>query len=165
MKGSRLLNHLLMLLIVVLTGIALCGCSQLNDTHREYAQRRAQSMILRSNMRNLQLAVMGYFNTHKKYPLQVDDEFKSYFPGGKPGKVATREPFLNPFTGEAQWPKLGTRPNLQALKDGPPPEISPGVVEYNVFDGGLHYAIIGGDSNGKAVTSVEDSKKPLVLSE
>jgi hypothetical protein len=151
--------------MVVVGAIGLTGCAQLSDTHREYAQRRAQGMILRSNMRSVQLAAMAYYNDHAHYPLAVDDQFKSYFPGGTPGKAATKQPFLNPYTSEIQWPLLGNRMDLQSLKSTAPPDLSPGIIEYSVFDSGKHFAIMGGDITGKSVASIEEPSKPLVLSD
>ncbi len=158
-KMTKQLPILLMLLGCV---TSTSGCAQL-ETANTYGEK-AKTIVVKVNMKTVQVAVEKYFRDHAyKYPVQIDDEMKSYFSGGDPAKKTPGTAPRNPFTGETEWPALGTITDLQATRNGAPTSLKKGVIEYSPLDGGKSYAIRGGAENDMAV-SAADGNNTVVLS-
>ncbi len=106
------------------------------------------------NMRDLQTAAEHYAANHggDKYPLAVDDAFKSYLPGGREDDKTPRPVgLINPFSGANEWPSLGGIKSITEVRRQSPPWLRPGEIQYTPVAGGRGYAIIGGAHDGHAL--------------
>lgn len=125
---------------------------------------KAKTFTVIANMKVVQNNAEKYMRDHGyMYPMQIDDEFKSYFDGGdiaakKPGNAP-----INPFTGSGEWPVLGSLTDISKVKSDPPVMMPKGQIEYSPLDGGKGYAIRGGDEHGMTLVDPE-SKQVIVLS-
>lgn len=140
---------------------AVTGCGGNMDYNE-----RAKTIGVKANMKVVQTAAESYFKDHTyMYPTVIDDDFKSYFPGGDPvAKKAGKAP-LNPFTGTADWPVLGTITNIEEARKATPDALIKGTIEYSPIDGGKSYGIRGGAETNKAITGDSASNMgTLVLS-
>lgn len=140
---------------------AVTGCGGNMDYNE-----KAKTIGVKVNMKTVQTAAENYFKDHTyMYPTAIDDDFKSYFPGGdsvakKPGTAP-----LNPFTGTGEWPILGTLANVEEARKATPDALVKGVIEYSPIDGGKNYGIRGGSETSKAITAEDASHMgTLVLS-
>jgi hypothetical protein len=105
----------------------------------------------------VQTAAEDYGAEHGgKFPTQIDDAFKGYLPKG--GGVE------NPFAGTRQMPELGNIEDLDALSKGRPPAVKSGVVQYNTFEDGKVYAIVGGGATNEAVRDPDNYDRTFILS-
>lgn len=113
---------------------------------------------VRENMRRTQLAAEHYAGDHgfDRYPIQIDDDFKTYFPGGREGAVPSPIGLVNVFTGANCFPTLGKLKDLHSVRYGKRFAIQPGEVIYSPLDG-KGYLIVGGAADGKVL---EDDKNP-----
>jgi type II secretory pathway pseudopilin PulG len=148
--------------MTVLLSVSSCTHSQsdgaLNQLGGKRNDTREQAVI--ANMRTLRLAVETYALKHgKKYPTELNYEFMEYLPKGNGGGV-----FFNPYTNRSEPPIMGTVRNVQQTRDSTPQPLQPGEVEYSPIQGGSSYAIRGGGSDGKAVSSEAGPNSTLVLS-
>jgi hypothetical protein len=126
---------------------------------------KAKTIAVKANMRTVQNAAEKYSTDHTfMYPTQIDDDFKCYFPEGDPAAKKAGKAPLNPFTGTAEWPVLGSVKDLSAARAEMPVELGKGVIEYSPLDGGKSYAIRGGAENGKAVVGDSATAGSTVLS-
>jgi hypothetical protein len=125
-----------------------------------------QNIRVKRNMIAIQDAAEAYAADHKGlYPKEVNDAFKSYFPGGdprtnKPGKAPT-----NPFSTKAEWPSYGTVADIAQIRSEYPADMAPGAIEYQHTEDLRAYAIVGGGANAKALPMLHHgSQGTLVLS-
>lgn len=124
----------------------------------------AKNLAVKANMLRVQEAAENYFKDHTyMYPTELNDDFKSYFPGGDPASHKPGNALTNPFTGQSEWPQIGTIQDLKSARAGLPKTMAKGSVEYSPINGGKSYAIRGGGFDDKEVPQV-NSNSPLVLS-
>ena len=161
---KRVVGTFLLSVTLILAAGFVSSCAHQNVGVANSFDGEAKNLAVRANMKNTQAAAEAYFKDHTyMYPKEIDDEFKSYFPGGD---VASKKPgnaFINPFTGQVEWPVLGSVTSVQAARSGPTKPLNKGVIEYSPIDGGKSYAIRGGGWDDKEIT-VAGSKMPMVLS-
>lgn len=124
---------------------------------------KAKTFTVIANMKVVQNNAEKYMRDHGyMYPMQIDDEFKSYFEGGdtaakKPGNAP-----INPFTGSGEWPVLGSLTDVPKVKADPPVMLPKGQIEYSPMEGGKAYAVRGGDEHGMTLVDAE-TKQVIVL--
>jgi hypothetical protein len=146
---------------LALVVFAVTGCGGSMDYNE-----RAKTIGVKANMKVVQEAAEKYFKDHTyMYPTVIDDDFKSYFPGGDSvAKKAGKAP-LNPFNGTGEWPIIGTLTNVEEARKATPDVLAKGAIEYSPVDGGKSYGIRGGAETGKAITGESASNMgTLVLS-
>lgn len=75
-----------------------------------FADEIVKESKVKENMRIAQIAAESYAADHDgTYPSEVDDAFKSYFPGGScDGKTPALQAPRNPFSGKTEFPVLGS---------------------------------------------------------
>ncbi len=140
---------------------AVTGCGGSMDYNE-----RAKTIGVKANMKVVQEAAEKYFKDHTyMYPTAIDDDFKSYFPGGDPVAKKPGKAPLNPFNGTGEWPIIGTLTNVEEARKVAPDALAKGVIEYSPIDGGKSYGIRGGAESGKAIQGESASNlSTLVLS-
>lgn len=159
---SQALKGLLSVTFLFLA-LSICSCNQPTGVSSPF-DGKAKDLAVKSNMMRVQAAAEAYFKDHTyMYPNEINDEFKSYFAGGdvaskKPGSALT-----NPFTGQMEWPVIGTITDLKQARSGFAKPLQKGVIEYSPINGGKSYAIRGGGYEDKELTMVNGAA-PLVLS-
>jgi len=141
-----------------------------------------------ANMMAVQFAAESYYEKFGKFPLKLDEEFKSCFPNHPPGQQAAsvREqkgidsplptasdlqkqpisglPLRNPYTRNLEWPVLGRFKTVKEARFTPPGGLKPGIIEYNPIDGGKDYAIRAGGPDGKAFIRHKNDQQTFTLS-
>ncbi|MBX9721663.1 MAG: hypothetical protein K2X81_09730 [Candidatus Obscuribacterales bacterium] len=118
---------------------------------------------VRSNMRTLQVAAIGYSIDHDgKYPVAVDNAFKSFFMGGKEDNKTPGKQLFNPFTNTDFWPVTGKPSDVAILRKGQPFAIAPGNIIYMPINNGKDFAIVGGGANGQPITERNSSKRMIL---
>lgn len=117
-------------------------------------------------MRTVQVAAEKYAANHggKQYPTTIDDQFKTYFPGGLEGARPAPVGPPNPFSGENEFPKLAARADVEGMRRGTRFELKAGVIEYSPINNGQGYAIVGGAHDGKALMDEHNPDQVLVFS-
>ncbi len=118
---------------------------------------------VKANMRTVQWAAELYKEEHFKFPKNVDDEFKCYFPWGDPKKKKLGNPLPNPFTGKLEYPVLANMTFAFKERLKAPPAMTPGRIEYSSSDSQSNYCIRGGDAAGKAISGLTGNKSTLIL--
>jgi hypothetical protein len=70
-------------------------------------QTKARESSAKKGARTTKIAIESYATDHQgKFPLDIDDDFKSYFPGGSSdGKLPGQAPY-NSFTQNSAWPTV-----------------------------------------------------------
>lgn len=144
-------------------GLLVCfGCQQAQVAGT--FDGAAKNLAVKSNMKRVQAAVEAYFRDHTyMYPVQIDDDFKSYFEGGDTSAHKAGSPPTNPFTGQGEWPVLGEIKDPKEARAGLPKAMPKGVIEYSPIDGGKSYAIRAGGYDDKEIPEM-NSNSPMVLS-
>jgi hypothetical protein len=132
------------------------------------AQHKAREASVRANMRTVQIAAESYASDHGgKYPTEVDENFKSYFPGGSYGGSAATagKPPINPYDYQKEWPVIGHVTDVAASRHDPSATLEKGTIEYSPIGGppATTYAIRGGGGDGKVI-GAHDPSMALVLS-
>jgi hypothetical protein len=124
---------------------------------------KAREAGVRHNMRMVQLAADTYQIYNKgKYPIAIDNAFKSYSMDGKQDNKTPGKPVFNAFTNTEFWPTLGKPSDIAAIRAGQSFKISPGSIIYVPIDNGKSYAIVGGDADGQPIKE-SDSSKPMII--
>lgn len=147
--------------VVTLTScVFFCSCTGVApEVPREVvvsADAMVKEQTVMKQMLVVQKAAEEYAADHGgKFPTRIDDAFKKYIPRGG---------VENPFTGKAQLPEMGNVNDLDALSKGEPPSITSGVIQYNAFDDGRVYAIVGGGDKSEAVRDPDHYDRPFILS-
>jgi hypothetical protein len=156
---KRLLINGIRLVAGLLFGCcALVACAPAPFTTYSGVGVDEKDKIVWTNMRDLQTAAEHFAANHggDKYPTEIDDDFKSYLPGGaEDGRTPRPVGLINPFNGSNEWPTLGSVKDVLSVRNAPPPIIRPGGIEYSSLEGGAGYAIIGGGHDGKALTDYD----------
>lgn len=129
-----------------------------------YVITSSSDLALRANMLAVQWAAEMYAESHNRFPLAVDDQFKKCFPSQDPAHKNIGLPLRNPFTQKLEWPVLGNQKTVRDARFTPPGDLKAGVIEYNPIDGGKDYAIRAGGKDGKALMRHNNAKQTLILS-
>jgi hypothetical protein len=167
-----MLRSLLQLLVIAFSVLCCssCGGDQTMPPDPFEAEKAKQNnKQVKENMRVAQKAAERFAADHGSvnYPVEVDDMFKTYFPGGTEGRLAAQVGPVNPFTSMNEFPVLGRRTVKSAdeLRHMPRFELPRGVVEYIPLDGGRAYAIIGGAHDNKVLMDELHPDQILVFSD
>ena len=103
---------------------------------------------VRLQMKLLQEAVEKYARNHAgKYPVVLDDSFRTYFPQITFNNVKNMGPFFNPFTKKQQWFEVKQLSNI--AETGDIQAVPKGEMIYCSIAGGHNFAIVGGAHDGK----------------
>lgn len=128
--------------------VSSCKHFEVVDAYSE----KAKTWAVKGNMWAVREAAENYAKDHTyMYPTQIDDEFKSYFPGGDPKTKKPGKAPINPFTGKEEWPQLGYIVNLEDARNILPGGLKRGILEYTPLENGKSYAIRGGSEADKAI--------------
>ncbi len=153
----------LLLLGALSMSLTASGCAGGGANIPDTINERAKTLVVRSNLLEVQKAAEKYFKDHTyMYPTAIDDDFKSYFDGGDPATKKPGKPPINPFTGNPEFPVLGTITDLDQARQAPPGDLKRGVIEYSALENGKSYGIRGGDEKDKALHS-EDAAQTGTL--
>lgn len=168
-RGFTLIELLVVVIIIgILAAIALPNFVG--------AQDKAREASVKGNMRTAQIAAESFaVDNGGTYPPDVNDKYKTYFPGGDSGgSVTPTQAFTNPFTNVGEFPIRGTLPNstVQATRTATPAALS-GASSGNVLycpimsstGSGANaeaYGILGAGKTGKALSG--NGPGTLVLS-
>lgn len=118
----------------------------------------------KANMKVLQWSAESYAEHHMgKFPKEINDDFKLFFPGGDFRTHRSGRPLLNPFTGQKQWPVSGSIDDIARARKSAPSKLAPGLLEYSCVAGGRLYAIRCGAANGKAMSGEPSAKSTLII--
>lgn len=134
------------------------------DSKTPYLLTSNPDLAIRANMMAVQWAAEMYAETHKNFPLALDNEFKNCFPSQNSAHKGIGMPLRNPYTQKLEWPILGKLKNAREARFTPPGDLKAGVIEYNPIDGGKDYGIRAGGSDGKALMRHHNAKQTLILS-
>jgi hypothetical protein len=159
----------ILILLLCTFACSSCGGDQtLPPDPFEADKVKKQDKQLKENMRVVQKAAERFAADHGSvnYPVEVDEMFKSYFPGGTEGRVAAQVGPVNPFTAANEFPLLGKRTvaSAEEMRHTKRFELQRGVIEYIPLDGGHSYAIIGGAHDGKVLMDELHEGQVLVFS-
>lgn len=141
-------------LLVLVVQLVLSSCTFVPGVYYGGADADERDRQVWTNMRDLQTAAEHYAANHggDYYPTDIDDSFKSYLPGGGDDNQTPRPVgLINPFTGANEWPAKGSPKDITALRNGSPPWLPPGKIEYSPIGDGKGYAIIGGGHDGRTL--------------
>lgn len=133
---------------------------------RKIVQDSQRDQELRENMQRVQMAAEHYASNHGSdhYPTVLDDEFKSYFPGGVEGKRPAPVGPVNVYTGVNEFPTFVSVPSVSAIRMGGRFPIAAGKINYAPLDNGSGYAIMGGAGDGQSLMDDKRPEQVLVLS-
>lgn len=152
---------------VSMTLLAACNSNELAQKMPSTVVPDSQKdHVLKENMRRVQLAAEHFAASHgsNQYPVEIDDEFKSYFPGGVEGKTPAPVGLANAYTGTNEFPVLGTFDNVSELRHGRRVTIDAGKIIYSPIGQGKGYAIVGGAGDGLSLFDENKSSENLVFS-
>ncbi|MBX3138976.1 hypothetical protein KF707_22305 [Candidatus Obscuribacterales bacterium] len=154
----------LLLLGALTMALATTGCAGGGANVPDTINERAKTLVVRSNLLVVQKAAEKYFKDHTyMYPTAIDDDFKSYFEGGDPATKKPGNPPINPFTGNPEFPVLGTVTDLAQARQAPPSDLKRGVIEYSPLENGKSYGIRGGDEKDKAMHSEDAAQMGTLI--
>ncbi len=134
------------------------------DAKTPYFLTSSPDLAIRANMLAVQWAAEMYAESHQRFPVALDDQFKKCFPSQDTAHRGTGLPLRNPFTQKLEWPILGKLKNAREARFTPPGDLKAGLIEYNSIDGGKDYAIRAGGKDGKAIMRHHNAKQTLILS-
>lgn len=134
------------------------------------AQDKAREASVKANMRTAQIAAeVAATDAAGVYPETMDDNFKSYFPGGKSnGDVGTAKGPVNPFNNQNEFPSVAAGVTDVSVERNKVPGslgVAPGQIVYSPIPstGPTAYAIRGAGKNGNALGGLT-AGSTLVLS-
>lgn len=167
-KKDRILTKVPPLLtsLVLVMGCTVSPTSSQVEFGDELIFKDSKKSISKSvyrNMTKVQLAAEQYASHHAgKYPVAIDDKFKSFFPFGSHDDVTflTVSCIPNPVTKKKEWATLGTLTSEHAARTAINDKVPPGAVEYSPIGNGKGFIIRGGNEHGKPVTN---QKNRIVL--
>jgi hypothetical protein len=163
----------LLLLFLITFGLAGCTADQSpgfvgvdEQGQRKIVPDPQRDQELRENMQRVQMAAEQYASNHgsDRYPTVLDDEFKSYFPGGVEGKRPAPVGPVNVYTGSNEFPSIGRVVSVNASRMGGRFPVSPGKIIYAPIEDGKGYAIMGGAGDGSVMMDDKHPDQVLVLS-
>ena len=150
----------------LLLSFFLCSCAE-NGT-RQLSENEAQKEVeLKESMHRVQMGVEHYAADHgsDKYPTELNNEFKSYLPGGVEGSEPAAFGTINPFTGKNEFITVNNSlKDLHSARFGPRIALKPGEILYCPINGGSAYLLLGGGVDGKALPDDKNPGQVLVLS-
>jgi type II secretory pathway pseudopilin PulG len=122
------------------------------------AQDKARNASVKANMRTAQIVAECYATDHNGlYPTEINNDFKSYYPGGSNGgsSATPGNASVNPYDAKAEWPVIGHVKDVAASRQDTSAVLSEGEVEYSPIFTGKHqptsYAIRGGGIGGRVI--------------
>ncbi len=127
--------------------------------------KKSISKSVYRNMTKVQLAAEQYASHHSgKYPVSIDDKFKSFFPFGSHDDATflTVSCIPNPVTKKKEWATLGKLTSEKAARAAINDKVPPGVVEYSPIGNGQGFIIRGGNEHGKPVTNQKNQVLLLI---
>ncbi len=148
--------------LLVLPVFLLNSCAERlsdNDWQKEHE--------LKESMTRIQVGVEHFAADHggEQYPTELDDEFKSYLPGGVEGSQPAIFGPINPFSGKNEFPTVKTLvKDLHTARFGERIKLKPGEILYCPLDNGKGYAILAGGFDGNAMLDDKNPGQVLVLS-
>lgn len=151
-------------LIILLFLVSSCAESGKRQLSENDAQKESE---LKESMQRIQMGVEHYAADHgsDKYPTELNNEFKSYLPGGVEGSEPAAFGTINPFTGKNEFITVNTSlKDVHAARFGPRIALKPGEILYCPVNGGSGYLIVGGGIDGKAIPDDKNPGQLLVLS-
>lgn len=142
----------------------LSACTPENSTNISGDADR--DFEVREAMQRIQVAAEHYAADHgtDTYPVTIDDDFKSYFPGGQEGSVPAPIGPVNVFTGVNEYPVLGKIRDVHSARFGERFPVKRGTIQYCPLNNGKGYAIIGGAHDDKAMMDIKNPGQVLVFS-
>ena len=164
----RLRSNLIKPILLGAATAVIAGCADRNEStsNRWQAEQAMQKDgVVRQNMRAVQVAAEHFAADHggDSYPVQIDDSFKTYLPGGVEGQTPSPVGPANPFTGLNEFPHLGNVGDVAGARSGPRFAIEAGRIEYTPLSNGRGYTIVGGAHDGKALADIYNPGQVLVL--
>jgi hypothetical protein len=133
-------------------------------------QTQGNDQRVYSNMCALENAVVDYSSQHGgQFPPVINnfmnDSLAKQFNKNSSLFFKRFDPdhgIVNPYTNNAEWPKLGSMDDVTAARNGNPPAIPPGSLEYCYGGSQNSYVIMGGGRDGKALTDTVNPGKTLM---
>jgi hypothetical protein len=164
--GAMMTGRYFLFLAPVLLGLNCCSLLELDDKRRSPEAERQLNFEVKYAMQRIQVAAEHFAADHgtDQYPLAIDDEFKSYMPGGQEGVTPAPVGPVNVFTGINQFPKLVCLKDVHSVRFGPRNAVNRGEIHYSPLANGKGYAIIGGAADGLALSDDKNPGQVLVLS-
>ena len=157
---NKINKHILHILCLQLL---ICSCGEDSTKISGDADRDQE---VREAMQRIQLAAEHYAADHDtdKYPVSINDDFKTYFPGGQEGAVPAPMGPVNVFSGLNEYPTIGEIKDLNSARYGPRFRIKRGSILYCPLNNGKGYAILGGAHDDMAMMDLLNPGQVLVLS-
>lgn len=159
-------KHLCMVVVLLLA--SACGDVNNPSDPFEVEKNAERDKQVRENMRTVQTAAEHYAADHGNinYPVQIDDMFKTYFPGGEEGRQVAPVGIVNPFTSVNEFPVIGKMDakSAQDIRHTKRFAIGKGVIEYIPLEGGHGYAIVGGAHDDQVLMDDLHPDEVLVFS-
>ena len=140
----------LILVTVMVLGSCTAIVKNLDKPPLDHARIQQLDSDVRTAMQRVQWAVEHFAADHGSdvYPSKIDDDFKSYMPGGQDGTRPAPVGPVNVFSGKNEFPKLGEIKDVHAFRHGARIDCEPGQIFYCQLEGGKSYAIYGGAADG-----------------
>lgn len=156
----------LFLLSLIAANLASCSKPEDEATVKTVVQDPQRDREVRECMQRVQVATEHYAAAHgsDSYPQSVDNEFKSFFPGGEEGKKPAPIGPVNVYSGINEFPQPGNIPSVSLARNGQRISIAPGKILYCPLSTGKAYAILGGAGDGLALMDEKHPGQVLVLS-
>jgi hypothetical protein len=168
--GCNAMPKTMLLLLCLVPMIFLtAGCSKELESGINYedARDKPRDNIVRQNMRTMQSAVERYAAEHggNTYPSEINQELKTYFPGGVEGRRESPVGPINPFSAQNEFPTVASVvKDVEQTRNGKRFEVPAGKVYYCLLDNGQSYAIVGGAHDGKVLMDENNPDQVLVFS-
>ena len=142
------------------------GGFEFGHEQRKIVQDPQRDRDLRENMQRVQVAAEAYASNHGSdtYPITINEEFKSYFPGGVEGKRPAPVGPVNVYTGVNEFPAVVSVSSVNAARMGSRFSLEPGKIVYAPIDNGRGYAIMGGAGDAQVLMDEKHPGQVLVLS-
>lgn len=155
-----------LLSIAAILCLSGCNAADLDIPRRSPEQQRQLDHEVREAMQRIQIGAEHYAADHgtDHYPTKIDDEFKSYMPGGQEGRVPAPVGVVNVYTGINEFPRIGSIKDVRSVRSGPRFPVNRGQIFYCPLADGKGYAIYGGAGDDKALLDEKNPEQVLLFS-